>query len=333
MRRMLFGLFSVGLLAGLLVLAMDLARREPPPLPEPLVLAVAKTVVGSPLWLAERQGFLAAEGLAVSLKPYASGIKAMEAMLRGEAEVATTAETPLVFAGLEGKPLRILANYASSGEHSLVARADRGIHQVKDLRGRRVGVAPGTASHYFLHVLLSDQGLAETDLEIVPLPVQEQAAALAAGRVDAVSAFAPYSRECRRLLGDNARVFQEEVRYMGYSSLVAAPDFAQRRPEAALRLLRATDRAILWMREHPQEALALAADILGMEAALLEEPWGRLRANLSLDQGFLVLLHTEALWAIRAGFAKGPVPNYRALIDPSTLRRLRPEAVTLVGVP
>ena len=332
--RRFVGTLAVVLLALLVSGVVVWRSRPPPPAAEPLVVAVAVSVFGAPLWVADRQGFLAEEGLQATLRRYPTGKLAMEAMVQGEAEVATVAETPIMFASLVGTPLRVIANFASSSEQSIVARTDRGIRQVTDLRGRRIGVTLGTTAHYVLHVLLSDQGLSEADVELVPLPVTEQAAVLAAGRVDAVSTFAPYSTQCRRALGDQAQTFMTGIRYVGYASLVVAPDFTHRRPEATRRLLRATERAILWMRAHPQEAVAIAAEATGQEAPSLQETVDSIRANLGLDQGFVVLLQAEARWAIAAGLAPGAtVPDYLDLVDASPLAQLHPEAVTLIQRP
>ena len=333
--RSVLGVLAAGVAVALIAVAGWRLSRPPP---EPLVLAVARSTFGAPLWVAELQGFFAAEGLAVTLRPYPTGKLALEAMLRGEAQVATVAETPLVFASLAGTPFTVITNYASSTEHSLVARADRGIAAATDLRGHRVGVAPGTSGQYFLHVLLSDEGLTEADIVVVPLPAAEQAAALAAGRVDAVAAFAPFSSQCRLALGDAARSFRTGIRYVGYASLVSHRDLPRQRPEATLRLLRALDRTTLWMRKHQDEALPLAAAGSGLEVAALRDGWDTLTPNLSLDQGFVVLLQSEARWAITARLAPGlapgaAIPDYLDFIDAAALARLHPESVTIIGKP
>ncbi|EGV18463.1 ABC transporter substrate-binding protein [Thiocapsa marina] len=317
---------------AMLIAALVAWRNWSPPAPaEPLTLAVAASALGAPLLVADRQGFLAAEGVQSNLLHYPTGKSALDAMLNGEAEVATVAETPIMFAGLAGKPLRVIANISSSTEHAVVARADRGIRERSDLRGRRIGVALGTTAHYFIHALLTDQGLDESAVELVDLPVREQAEALAAGRVDAVATFPPYSTECRRALGERARIFPAGIRYAGYGSLVVAPDLVERRPEVLARLLRAVDHAIGWMRANPEEARAIAAEAIGIDSTVLEETWDSSRLGLELGQGFLVLLNAEARWAIAAGLVPGAaVPNYLDLIDTSALARLRPDVVTLI---
>jgi len=325
------GVVAMGALAALIAIAW-LIRA--PPAPEPLSIAVATNFIGVPLWVADRQGFFAAEGLAVTLQRLPSGKLALEAMLRGEAEVATVAETPLVFAALAEKPLRVIATYAGSGEHAIVTRADRGISRVADLRGRRVGVLIGTTVHYFLHVMLIDQDLTETDITLVDLPAAEQAPALEAGQVDAVATLAPYTTQCQRALGETARTFPMRPRYWGYASLAVASDLPQRRPEAIGRLLRVLERTIGWMRTHPHEAMQVAMIELNVEGAVVEDLWDRLGFNLALDQGFVMLLQSQAQWAIASGLAPGrTLPDFRAMIDPSGLARLRPGSVTVTPPP
>lgn len=323
---------AAALAGGALLAAWVWLSQAPPAPPETLVVAVAKNLMGLPLLAAERQGYFAAEGLQVALRPYPFGLPAFEAMQKGEAEVATVAETPLVLASLDGQTFGVIANYMFSVGQRIVARGDLGIVRIEDLRGRRVGVALGTTPHYLLHVMLSDVGLSEADIVVVPLPGPQQAEALAAGRVDAVAAVPPYTAACQRALGRAAVSFAPALRYQGYSNLVAARDFARRRPQAALRLLRSVDRGIAWMREHREEAIQLAVEEIGTDRTALLTVWDDLRPGLILDQGFVVLLEAEARWAIETGLAPpgAVMPDYLDYIDASALRALHPEAVTMI---
>ena len=63
----------------------------------------------------------------------------------------------------------------------------------------------------------------------------------------------------------------------------------------------------------------------------MEETWDDLRPALALDQAFILLLEAEARWAIDAGLAPtATLPNYLDYIDTSVLKRLRPEAVSVI---
>jgi NitT/TauT family transport system substrate-binding protein len=319
------------LLVILTAIAIFWPHKLAPPPPEPLTIAIANALLSTPLLVADRQGFFTDAGLQVTFQRHPTGKQALDAVIRGEAEVATVAETPIVFASLKGAPFDIIANFALTSEHSLMARADRGIRQVTDLRGRRIGIGIGTTAHYFLHVLLSDEGLLETDVELVPLLESEQATALVAGRVDAVATFEPYAAECQRVLGDNSLSFSANIRYIGFSSLVTSREFSRQRPETAFRLLWAIDRAITWMRRYRQEAIQFAAQEFDISVAAVEKTWDHLQPGLILDQSFILLLEAEARWAMNIGLV--PVvamPNYLDYIDPSVLKQLRSEAVTVI---
>lgn len=309
-------------------------RQPSPPLPEPLVIAIANALLSTPMLIAAEQGFFSDEGLQVTLQRHPSGKEALDAVIQGQADVATVAETPVVFASLAKASFSIIANFALVSEHTLIARPDRGIRQVTDLRERRIGVGVGTTAHYFLHVLLSDEGLLETEVELVPLPAAAQATALATGRVDAVATFEPYATECRQAVGETAILFSTGIRYLGFSSLVTSRDFSRQWPEVALRLLRAIDRAITWIHGHRQEAIQFAAQEFGISVATVERSWDKLRLGLMLDQPFISLLEAEARWVMEIGLVPAAtMPNYLDYLDPSVLKRLRPDLMTVIKSP
>ena len=49
---------------------------------------------------------------------------------------------------------RIVSILSQAQDQQLVARRDRGITQLSDLRNKRVGVAQNTSAEYYLHLLL-----------------------------------------------------------------------------------------------------------------------------------------------------------------------------------
>ncbi|MBM4388060.1 MAG: ABC transporter substrate-binding protein, partial [Deltaproteobacteria bacterium] len=61
------------------------------------------------LFIAEERGFFRENGLAVELKFYPSGKRTLEGLFKGEVEMATPADTPVVFAGFERNDFRIAA--------------------------------------------------------------------------------------------------------------------------------------------------------------------------------------------------------------------------------
>lgn len=303
--------------------------QVPAPSPEPLTLGVAQVIHSLPLIVAEENGFLRDAGLDVVVKPYPSGRAALEAMFQGEVEVADVAQAPVVIESFKRRDFVIFASflpdYASS---KLVVASGSTIQAPTDLRSKRIATLRGTSAQYLLHVLLGDSGIRPNEVVEVFMPPQEMSEALAAGRVDAVAIFEPYASKAIRRAAGRVLPGSRVGETMSYA---ASRDFPQRRAEAAARLLRATDRACAWIREHPAEAMAIAARRLDLDAKLLPDLWQGYVPALGLDQTYLLSLEQQARWAINNGLVPaGKLPNYLDFLDLSVLAAVKPRSVTVV---
>lgn len=69
-------------------------------------------------------------------------------------------------------------------------------------------------------------------MNVVDVHPDEMAAALSAGRVDAVSIWNPVIIHLQRSLGNNGRTFYGEKLYTSIFCLVASQDFAKKNPES-----------------------------------------------------------------------------------------------------
>ena len=93
-------------------------------------------------------------------------------------------------------------NDNSTGNDKIIARD--GIASIADLRGKRVAVEQGTVDHYLLLLALAEANLTQQDIQLVPLATDAAAAAFAAGQVDAVGAFAPFTSTALARQGSRA---------------------------------------------------------------------------------------------------------------------------------
>lgn len=97
------------------------------------------------VFIAEQKGFFAGEGLAIDYQHFDLGRDALASLLRGRADVAMAYLTPVARRAFDDPRLRILTTLHHSHENTaVVARSDRGIRSVADLRGKRIGRPPGT---------------------------------------------------------------------------------------------------------------------------------------------------------------------------------------------
>src|ERR1700687_1710658 len=95
---------------------------------EKITLAVSMLPHASLVHIAAAKGYFASEGIEMTLEPYQFGKPALDAVLAGKAELATCAETPVVFAVLKGQRISVLATIAGATKATaVVARKDAGI--------------------------------------------------------------------------------------------------------------------------------------------------------------------------------------------------------------
>ncbi len=96
---------------------------------ERLTMAIGMEPLNSLTIIAEEKGFFFDEGLDIEFKEYPSGKRALnQGMVSGNADIATSACTPIVFKSFKDRDFSIIATIGSSNnEIRIVARRDRGI--------------------------------------------------------------------------------------------------------------------------------------------------------------------------------------------------------------
>ncbi len=106
--------------------------------------------LSAPIYVAYDRGFFTREGLEVTLQSHLTGRDALASVVKGQAQFASSAETPVMFAGLQDEKIVIIASIGESTAHlKIVGRKDRGIAGPQDLRGKTVGLLLGAAPEYF----------------------------------------------------------------------------------------------------------------------------------------------------------------------------------------
>lgn len=301
--------------------------------PEKLTLALAEQPVFALIYIAQARGFLAEEGVELSVNSFELGRDALRNVLEGKADLATTYETPAVLQIYGGHPLGVITTlHTSRTSHALVARRDKGIEKPSDLAGRRIGVTPGTSTEYFLSLLLATAGLKASEATIVALEPADYEKALADGRVDALVAFNPTLSMILQSGRSGLAVFHSDI-YVETSMLVGLRPTLQARREAIVRLLKAVVRAEKFALENREESLRIVIKRLEGKypEPAIREGWDSIRPEARLDHVLLALMTEEARWFRDGGRFVAPVPDFRRAIADDLLRSVRPEAVTLVA--
>ncbi len=236
------------------------------------------------------------------------------------ADLATNAETQLLFHSLRGPGLRAIMTVAE-GHYRIVARKSSGIRELADLKGKRVGAPLTSSSGYFLNEMLESAGLTSADIELHDIrPFTGIAAALEAGEVDAISIWEPQSENAVQALGDDAIVFPGTGVYQEFFNLnttaanLADPAKRARIVEFVKALIAATDE----VNRDPHRAQELVAEAGGYTLEEVAASWPHHTFVVRFPDEMLDVLVDEEAWlAGIQGRAPRPREELAKLLDRS----------------
>ena len=138
-------------------------------------------------------------GIKVEEKIFAKGLDAMQAVIAGELDVATTSSEAAISGRASGAPIYVVAGFAKGGAR-LVARPELNIKTVKDLKGKKVGVTRGAIQEVLLMAELQKHGLSADsapgkDVQLIYLSYPDLNAALLGKNIDAMMQSEPQSSQ------------------------------------------------------------------------------------------------------------------------------------------
>ncbi len=300
--------------------------------PEKIIIAYSTAMNAVLMYIALGKGYLAQEGLDVTLQPHAFGKLALEALIEGKADLATAADTPFMFAVMNSRKITALAAIQTSNRNeAIVAGKDRGIAAPADLKGKNIGVSLGTTSDFFADSFLLIHGIDREQVTFVDMKPDEMSEAVRNGKVDAVSTWNPTSSQLLKEFGNNGIIFYGETFYTEVFCVASDQDYVRNHPEAVRKVLRALIRAETFVKQQPEEAKRLVADFIQMDRAVLDEIWDIFTFRVTLDQALLVDLEDQTRWVIKNGLtARKDMPDYLDFIYVDGLRSVRPDAVRII---
>jgi sulfonate transport system substrate-binding protein len=223
------------------------------------------------------QALLTAAGLIGKLpfkadwSDFTSGPPMLQAMGAGSVDVGGVGNAPPVFAAAGGDQLAIVgALQANPDASALLVPKGSAIHDVQQLKGKRIAVAQGSSADYHLLTVLTKAGLSVHDVTLVYLQPAAGLAALTSGHVDAWDIWSPFIEEGETLNGATAIVTGQ-----GYGSpysftVASRAALADPAKAAAIRdYLTLVAQAHRWANGHLSEWAAVWAKASGLPLAVM----------------------------------------------------------------
>lgn len=314
----------VALVVGIAVLAAAAFFLQPAKV-DNIRLGAYDGDVGALEWIAKDKGFFDKVHLNVDLQAYPSGDAAVEAMQRGEVDIATAAELVVTKRGFSESNLRILTGICRYWNKGFIGRKDHGITSHFDLKGKKIAFPATSSAEHNLVVFLALQGLTLEDVEPVNLKPAKIVEAMSAGDVDAAIVWEPHVSAIEDALGDNAVKLMERGTE---ANLLIVGDAAKLdgQSESVKKLITALVMAEDWVRAHPEEAKAYLVEKFKLDAVYVDSLWPRMQLVVTLPQEILESMDSVARWLAKAN-NWDHIPNYADTIRAQELKDVKPTAV------
>ena len=297
-----------------------------------VAVAVPAQVHSALMLVASAQGLFRDAGVDLVSQPVELGKDAMQSLLDGKSDLAVVADTPVVFALLNGADVAMLAGISQARRAlAIVARKDRGIHQIEDLRGKSVGAIQGTNMPYFLDALLEVHGVPIDKVNLVDRRLDALARDFEDGRIDAAVVLQPLLAQLKAKMGERIKVFYGEDVYAFRFILVGKPSYIDSHPQEVRRVLSALVAASQAVQSHPDQVRHALGEVLKIDDVTMAQMFNPQDYTVSLDQAMLLALDDQSRWAMQKRLvATRPMPNYLAFMKYQYLESVLPSAVTIV---
>ena len=260
-------LFIISLLLLGLLVACGAPAAEAPSAPNSLQtvrlgVGYIPDVQFAPLYVAQQKGFYAEEGLEVEIEyGFENDFVALAA--QGKREFAVASGDQVILARSQGLPITYIMKWYERYPVALMSVAEQGINQPTDLTGKTVGL-PGLYGASFIgwKALVYAAGLDESAITVEEIGFT-QAAAVQQKQVDAAVVYIANEPNQLRSQGLDINVIQvSDYINLVSNGLVTGETLLTDNPELVQRMTRATLRGITYTIDHPDEAFAIAREII-----------------------------------------------------------------------
>lgn len=289
--------------------------------------------VSALVYLAKEKGLFKDNGLQVTIKGFEAGKLAVDALLAGEADIATAGEFVFI-TNLVGHPdLRIFATVSDFRIDALVARKDRGISTPTDLKGKKIGVMRKATSEFFLGRFLTLNGISMEEVDIVDLKPARIVEALLNGEIDAGQTWEPNVYQMKKKLGDRAVIWSGERINLPSTEtfvLIARKSWLQSRGADGERFISSLMQTQAMLKADAEFAKSYIAKQFNLNKEYVNYVYPKIDFKVELSQALLLTMEDETRWAIDSKLIPNKFPNYLDFIYTDILEKVKPDAVSMI---
>jgi ABC-type nitrate/sulfonate/bicarbonate transport system substrate-binding protein len=210
------------------------------------------------------------EGMTVEVIPFESPTEGKNAVVTRSVEFGAFGVAAGILGAAAREPVTVIGSCCDKGM-AIVARKDGPINTLADLRGKRVGIWPGSTQEVFVRERLRMEGMSIRDITNIRVSFSEMHAALARGDIDAYVGAEP-GPGISQVTGIGKVVEFPYSTAMGTLNMVFATHYetAQRNPQLCAAMMGVHKRASVFASSNKPAAIEMAVQKLGMQRPALE---------------------------------------------------------------
>jgi ABC-type nitrate/sulfonate/bicarbonate transport system substrate-binding protein len=299
--------------------------------PESITIGVIPSEYSTLIWIAEDQHFFSDNGLNVTLKEYSTGASSLNALSTHIVNFSLSSEYAVITQILQGADIRPIVAIDKAENEYLIGRKDKGISNISDLKGKKIGVLRKGAAEFYLGRYLNLHGINLDEVTLVNEQFAQSVISMNNGTIDATLLPEPHAFIIQNNLGDNAIVWPAQSGQLLFMTISSTPDTINKNPELITRLLRSLYQAEQFALANPNEAKAIVQKKMKYDPAYMEKIWPEHRFTLSLDQSLILAMEDETRWMMKNNLTdKTVMPNYLDYLYTDSLRTVNPASVNII---
>lgn len=273
-------------------------------------------------YLAEELGYFEGKDYEIEIIEFTDASVIMEAMAAGEVDLGIGGVCPIATWNAKGLDARVVAS-ANGGGHVVLTTTEQDITSIEDLKGKIVaGPNPGTVTDsLFRSYILPRYGLTIDDMTIVTgMSCADMVTALAnTNEVDAIVAWEPFvsmgelSYDNIQVLFDMAEEWTKDGNTELYpvNVIAASGEFCDEHETELRDVLQTIEKTVKYVDENHAEACQKIADLLEMDADVIEHALERSKLTFKVD---IDATMATLGWAHEAGYLD-KIPEEDKLFD------------------
>ncbi|MBC2579757.1 ABC transporter substrate-binding protein [Clostridium sp. DJ247] len=291
--------------------------------------------------IAEKKGYFKEEGIDVENKFVQSGPEIGPMIAGGSAPLSFETNYTVTSSVASNIPVKLVAPVANiGGTQALVIRKDLVINSAKDLEGKKIGMAPGSGVYIAIKKMCDELGVDISKIKFVYLQPADQIAALDKKDIDAMACWEPWVTKASavggKILFSGKKSYLPEkkgdVDWLNFiSTFQVSEDFLKKNPNTVKAVLRALDKATVFINEHRDESIDILSKEFKIDKNDLKKMMDENIYTMQVDNTIYNGVNEMSSFMLEQKNIRKK-PEFKDLTDFSLLKEVSPDKVKLDSI-